>query len=162
MDRSQANGPMRGRVARPPPLFIPQKERVQSLRLRVPSFRPNLLRLTVGDEVSSCCWHPPAYADYLNTYHSNIPRFPMQLVSTHRADMVTAFTRATWFEFWKVECSLDIGVTMCFRFDDCRIDEPIKVEFNNPGELIANGSKFHDGDLCYYPRREFRLPSCFG
>lgn len=141
---------MRGRLARRPKVFIPKKDSVESLRLRVPAFRPNLLRLPVGDDVSSCCWHPPSYADYLRTYHSNVPRFPMRLVSTHRIDMVAALTRATLFEFWQIEQSLDIGITCCFRFDDCRPEELIKVEINNPATIIANGAKFWDGDLCYY------------
>lgn len=79
--------------------------------------------------------------------------------------MMFPFTRATWFEFWQVKCSLDINVTCCFRFDDYRIDEPIKMEFNNLGTLIANDTKFCDGDLCYHlvcNKKELQLPSCFG
>lgn len=41
----------------------------------------------------------------------------------------------------------NIGLTCCFHFDDCGIDEAIKVEYNNPSTLIANGAKFRDGDI---------------
>lgn len=108
MDRSQARGLNPGRIARPPALFIPAKTSVESLRLRVPPFRPNLLRMPVGDDVFSCCWHPPSNADYLQTYHCIIRRFPLRLVSTDQMDRFAALTRPASFEFWDVECSLTL------------------------------------------------------
>lgn len=150
MDPTRGGGPIRGCLASRPVAFIPMKDTVESLRLRVPAFHPNLVQFPINDKVLSCCWHPPSYAEYLKTFHCIIPIFPMRLESTNNMGMSAAFTRATVFELWQVEPSVEIGITCCLWFDDCLLGDPVKVEFENPGTLIANGVKFWDGDLCYY------------